>query len=174
MLQDILRYDMDTDSALSRIATANRTCSIWIGLGDGNANSFKLVSYSNQLVQIWNPNNFVPYQNHDHFNDLLFINKHVQPSTEPCMNDVFHWLYGTVNATDLYQYVAALEETGDMHIAVYDFASSTMYVSNASPGDGHGNGVVPAYNRPFLQFNMTQLWNLAPPSESTGVTIFEF
>lgn len=29
LLQDILQFDMDTDEALSRIATANRTCSIW-------------------------------------------------------------------------------------------------------------------------------------------------
>lgn len=29
LLQDILQFDMDTDQALSRIATANRTCSIW-------------------------------------------------------------------------------------------------------------------------------------------------
>ncbi len=34
MLQDILQFDADTDQALSRIATANRTCSIWVGITD--------------------------------------------------------------------------------------------------------------------------------------------
>lgn len=164
LLQDILRWDGDTDTALSRIATANRTCAIWIGLGDTNNQQFKLVSYSNQLVRIWNPNNFVPWSNHDKFADLLFINKHVQPSTEPCMNDLMHWLYGKMDATSLYQYVTAMEQTGDMHIAVYDFSRELMYVSNASPGDGQGNGVVKAYDRPFLRFNMTQLWAMPAPA----------
>lgn len=66
---------MDTDQALSRIATANRTCrwsvgelgegrrhslftspparSIWIGLGDAGNNELKIVSYSEQLVNIY-------------------------------------------------------------------------------------------------------------------------
>jgi hypothetical protein len=34
LLRDILQYDSDIDNALSRIASADRTCSIWIGLGD--------------------------------------------------------------------------------------------------------------------------------------------
>jgi isopenicillin-N N-acyltransferase like protein len=164
LLQDILRFDLDTDRALSRIASANRTCSIWIGLGDAYANSFKIVAYSNQQVDVINTRNFVPYTNHDAFVDLLYTNKHVQPSTEPCMNDVLHWGYGNVTASFLSTYLVALEQTGDMHIAIYDFVREVMYVSNASPGDGSGNGVVPAYNRQFLRFNMTDMWATpAPP-----------
>lgn len=164
LIQDILRYDMDTDSALSRIATANRTCSIWIGLGDYYNQQFKIVAYSNQLVQIINPRNFVPYPNHNSYGDLLFINKHVQPSTEPCMNDIISKWYGSLDAVTLFQQVTALEQTGNMHIAVYDFSNQLMYVSNASPGDGHGNNVTNAYDQPFIRYNMTELWNMPPPA----------
>lgn len=57
-LQDILQFDMDTDQALSRIATANRTCSIWVGISDHLNNQGKVVGYSNQLVNIYNDRNF--------------------------------------------------------------------------------------------------------------------
>ena len=79
------------------------------------------------------------------------------------MNDIMHWLYGNIDAVSTLQYVTALEQTGDMHIAVYDFSNALMYVANASPGDGHGNNVTNAYDMPFQRFNMTELWNLAPP-----------
>jgi isopenicillin-N N-acyltransferase like protein len=38
LLQDILQFDGDIDQAMSRIATANRTCSVWMSLTDANNN----------------------------------------------------------------------------------------------------------------------------------------
>lgn len=158
LLQDILQFDMDTDQALSRIASANRTCSIWVGIGDKYNNQFKAVGYSNQQVSIYNDRNFPqPLVNHDLFPGLVFINKHVQWSTEPCMNDVFHQFYGKIDALVGLQYITALEQTGDMHIALTDFAKGLIYISNASPMDANGN-VVPAYDRPFTRLNLTALW----------------
>lgn len=156
LLADILRWDQDIDSALSRVASANRTCAIWMGLGDGA--EFKEVAYSNQEVGIINPKNFRPYLNHDRFDSLLFINKHVQPSSEPCMNDLIHWLYGQIDAPALARDVCGREETGNMHIAIYDYLEEEMWVSNASPGDGFGNNVTPAFQRPYIVLNMTSLW----------------
>jgi hypothetical protein len=53
-LSSFEQFDVDTDQALSRIATANRTCSIWIGLGDASNTQFKIIGYSDQLVNIYN------------------------------------------------------------------------------------------------------------------------
>lgn len=65
LLQDALMFDKDSDQVLSRIATANRTCSIWIGVGDAHGNggggSFKAVAYSAQQVSIYNDVNFPSY-----------------------------------------------------------------------------------------------------------------
>lgn len=162
LLADALMLDRDTDQALSRIATANRTCAIWIGLGDAHGNggggSFKAVAYSAQQVSIYNDVNFPSYPPaHDLFKDLLFINKHVQPSSEPCMNDLMHALYGNVSGLATLQYVTALEQTGDMHIAVYDWAADTLHVANASP-----DGTQLAYDATFVEFSMSALWAAAP------------
>jgi hypothetical protein len=65
LLADALMFDRDSDQVLSRIATANRTCAIWIGLGDAQGNggggSFKTVAYSAQQVSIYNDVNFPAY-----------------------------------------------------------------------------------------------------------------
>ena len=61
LLQDALMFDTDTDQVLSRIASANRTCSIWIGVGDARGNggggSFKAIGYSSTTVAIYNDRN---------------------------------------------------------------------------------------------------------------------
>jgi isopenicillin-N N-acyltransferase-like protein len=116
------------------------------------------VGYSNQLVQIFNDKNFPAYPNHDLFTNLVFINKHVQPSNDPCMNDLMHYAYGSFDGPTIAKYVTAMEQTGDMHIAIYDWGQEYMYVSNAGIAAADGS-CIPAYERPFLRFDMGQLWN---------------
>ena len=66
--------------------------------------------------------------------------------------------YGSVNALNTIQYITALEQTGDMHIMAMDFDQNLIYVSNASPWVD--SACINAYDRPFMQFNMTTLFNL--------------
>ena len=113
LLQDALRFDVDIDAVVSRAASANRTCSIWVGVGSGAENAFKVLAYSHTDLRVVNARSFQAYENHNAWPDLLFINKHVQPSTEPCMNDAIKALYGSVTAEALVRYVAAVEETGN-------------------------------------------------------------
>jgi hypothetical protein len=82
LLQDILQFDGDVDAAFSRIATANRTCSIWIGLTDKLSNTGKVVQYSDESVTFFNDRSFPTYPDHDAFTNLIFVNKHVQPSSD--------------------------------------------------------------------------------------------
>jgi len=69
LLQDVLRYDSDVDEAMSRVATAVRTCAMWFGFGQAaRANprnpqgenlpaNFKLLQYSFEKVSFFNPEN---------------------------------------------------------------------------------------------------------------------
>ena len=75
------------------------------------------------------------------------------------MNDLMHAAYGALSARAAAQYVAALEQTGDMHIAAVDFTGDgELLVSNASPGGGTS-----AYDAPFVVFSLAALWAEAPP-----------
>lgn len=98
------------------------------------------------------------YPNHDLFTDLIFVDKHVQPSANPCFNNLMHQYYGKLDGPTIAQFVTSQEQTGDMHIAIMDWAQQFMYISNAGIANAAGSAT-PAYNRPFLRFNMTSLWS---------------
>ena len=70
LLRDILQFDMDIDSAIGRIASAHRTCSIFVGLGD-QSNQFRAIEYSLETIQIWNDKNFPAYKVFPSFKNYL-------------------------------------------------------------------------------------------------------
>ena len=64
--------------------------------------------------------------------------------------------------------VCALYQTGDSHIAVYDFHRATMLVSFPSPSGFPSTGaVVKAYDRPFT--GNSPLRSLHEPLSSTSL-----
>jgi len=49
-------------------------------------------------------------------------------------------------------WLAAVSQTGDQHVAVYDYNNMYMYVASSSP---YVNGTsIPAYQRQFLMLDM--------------------
>jgi hypothetical protein len=109
---------------------------------------------------------------HPQLRDVVYLDKHVQPSDDTCMGSVLTKFHGAIDARALVQgeeptflflsvnpfSVASLQQTGDTHAAVYDFKNMKMLVSNASP---YVNGsVVAAYDRPFIQLDMQALFSL--------------
>jgi len=171
MLQDMLRFDPDIDSCLARLGESVRTCAIWLGLGQGARPNphqggpdlpanFRLVEDSFEELAFWNPETFPTYAQHSYFPGVLFVNKHVQPSKDSCMNDLITQYYGSLTALDVFQSITALQQTGDMHIAVADFDNKMYYVANAKPMPDNQ----PAYGNGFISFNMTALWQQQPPT----------
>ena len=60
------------------------------------------------------------------------IDKHTQPDTgsgEWCLDSLMKDNYGTLTAPDIVRSIAALYQTGDAHVAVYDFNSASTLVS---------------------------------------------
>ena len=73
------------------------------------------------------------------------------------MNDLLKNAYGNLTGLVTLSYVTSLEQTGDMHIAVFDFGADKLYVSNASP-----DGKQLAYDATFVEFTMSALWAEPP------------
>lgn len=156
LLRDILQFDTDADQALSRIASAHRTCSIFIGVGD-DRDQFKLVEYSHETVNVYNDHNFPAYGNHTLKQGLVYVDKHVQPSHDQCLPALLDKYYGSLSPDVVRQYITSQFRTGDMHIAIYDYGAHTMDVANAAPKDAQGN-VVKAYDRTFIRLQMDDLF----------------
>lgn len=157
LLRDILQYDNTVDQALERIETANRTCSIFVGVGSGKQNYFDVVEYAYEYANVYNDTDFPAYPpNHDLMDGVVFIDKHTQPSQDPCLNDLLKMYYGDIDPMVTLRNITSVFQTGDMHVAIYDFARHTMTVANAGVYDNVTKTAVPAYDRTFIQLNMTE------------------
>lgn len=162
LLRDILQYDIDIDSALTRIANAKRTCSIFAGVGSGLSNTFKIVEYAYEAIQIFNDRNFPAYPNHPLMDGLVWVDKHTQPSGDPCMTQLLEYYYGSITAEVTLRNITAQFQTGDTQVVVYDYAANNIYVSNCAVWNP-ATGAAPAYDRQFTKFDMTAMWNEQPP-----------
>ena len=69
---------------------------------------------------------------------LVYIDKHTQPSSDACMAEILQARYGSIDASSAIELVSRLQ-TGDIHLAVYDFVANTMYASVASMVSGMGS-----------------------------------
>jgi len=160
LLRDILQFDDDLTDAQNRIINAVRTCSIHVGVGDP-VNKFRVVEYSYENATFYNDYNFPAYPEHPLIPGVVYLNKHKQPSTDTCLADLLKAQYGSIDADYLIQ-VAAIHQTGDTHAAVYDYDADAVYAVIASPMVS--GQFTPAYDRQWTKFDMTKLFNEAPPS----------
>jgi hypothetical protein len=156
LLRDILQFDNSTDDVINRIQAATRTCSIWIGVGNP-IDKFKVIQYSYEYYKVLNDRNYPSYDKHPSYNNVVYVDKHVQPSGDSCLGYAIGQNYGNINVDSMLQF-SALHETGDTHIAVYDYTNMAIYVSSAGIYNPK-NGTVPAFKRRFTKFNMVKLFS---------------
>jgi hypothetical protein len=160
LLRDILQFDTDTSAAMNRIIHAQRTCAIFVGLGDSDTHQFRAVEYSHDSVSMYSDKSFPRYPGHPGAMGLVYVDKHFQPSHDPCLGSVLLSNYGHLDTNHLIL-AASLHQTGDNHAAIYDFSKNFMYVASASSASTPP--VIPAYNRPFLQLDLNKLWAETKP-----------
>jgi hypothetical protein len=157
LLRDILQFSGDITDAMNRIINAQRTCSIFMGLGDGINNQFRVVEYSHDYVNFFDDRNYPAYPNHPLMPGLVWVDKHVQPSNDPCMTNLLKQNYGRITPEIIIRQIVSRFQTGNMHIAIYDYAEMDIYLSICSPVS-LTNEVINAYDRPFAKLSLTQLF----------------
>ena len=125
-----------------------RTCAIWIGLGSNYTNQARIVNYATKEVKVWDDGNFPAYPPvHPLLEGVVFVDKHVQPSSDPCLGANIAANYGNLSpVTAIRDLIAPMQSgltlllselsrisfsAGDLHAAVYDFGHNFMYVSIA-------------------------------------------
>jgi hypothetical protein len=160
LLRDILQYDSDASAAFNRIMHAQRTCSIWVGLGDSDMNQMRVVQYSHDILNIFSDRSYPSYPNHPNFPGLVYVDKYEQPSHSNCLAGLLQDSYGHIDASSLIR-TASLLQTGDAHAAIYDYKGNYMYVAAASSPDHPP--VIGAYDRPFLRLDMSAMWTEPKP-----------
>ena len=126
-------------------------------MGALEQNELRGIEYAAKTFVVYDDLNYTsPYPKaHPTLPGVFYLDKHVQPSDDPCLGSTLSAGYGNLTATYLYQTSAALLETGDTLLAVYDFSAQEVYLAYSDYLSG-----TPAYVRPMVLFNMTELFNI--------------
>jgi len=165
LMRDVLQFDANVDAAITRMANARRTCAIWLGCGDGKEdfNRMNIFEYSASNLVVIDADTVVPYPSnsskytHPLIKDVVYWGVHQQ-----CLSALLQQQRGQITPQNTIRNIIPVSETGNLHAAIYDLTNMFMYVANAK-ANGE-SGPMNAYQRPFVQFNMTSLFNEKPPT----------
>ncbi|KNC48210.1 uncharacterized protein AMSG_04439 [Thecamonas trahens ATCC 50062] len=162
LLRDILQFDSTIAEATARMQAAKRTASIFVGVGSRVDGQGRIFEYSyDQLNEFdWNtpfPGYAPTPAEHPAMTDLVYVDKHSQPSSHPCTASLLDAIHGDITPEAIEQDFVSWVETGDMMIAVYDFGTNSVDVSVASQ-DPEANPILKAYERQFIRYDMAALF----------------
>jgi hypothetical protein len=87
LMRDILQFDTSLQDAIRRIEEAHRTCSIWLGVGDAQEKTFRLMEYSKSTAKVFDDRNVTMIDesrfNREHCDDACYHNY--------SMTDLVYW-----------------------------------------------------------------------------------
>jgi len=165
VLRDVVQFSHSIDSALTMLTNAQRTCSIHLGLGSYERNlssradenvGFRGIEYSARELNIFNWQDMFNTKAHPILKDVVYWDKHVQPSNNPCLGSLVVDHYGHLDAPTIIREVTSLSQTGDTLNLVMDYAENAVYLAYSAPDDPAGP--LEAFNRQHTRLDMAKLF----------------
>jgi hypothetical protein len=167
VLREILEFSKTRQEAERYMINAARTWAMWVGVGD-YSQVFDLVGYRQADLQVWTDVTAPIQTGQPYLDSIAYVDKHPQPThdgPEGTLPTALQSFYGNIT-TETSKVIVQYHETGDLHIATYDFLNHEMMVSigrinhdgEYKPTGSSDGSVWKAYNRPYLKFNLQDLW----------------
>jgi isopenicillin-N N-acyltransferase-like protein len=155
----IVQFAESYKDAEAIINTANRTCRLMLGVGDGNAGTARLVQYSHSAVNFYNDTDLEPLAWwHPRIENVVYAGMDwFCPFYQHSLSQQLNLYHGSLTPALSIMNVTAAVMTGDLHAAVYDLTDGLLYVANHAP-DGMQTEQKNAYQRQFVQFNVSYLF----------------
>jgi len=170
LLRDILQFDNSYNDTINRITNANRTCDLILGVGDGNANTFRGFAYSETQLEVYDDTNLQPWNNtadtwHPRIPDIVYwgMDWLCPGYTRPLAHQL-NSLYGQLNAENTITSIGAIVQTGDVHIGIYDLTDQLLYVSFMAATNSSVQTPQMAYDRQFTRLNLTEIFSEPAPT----------
>lgn len=169
VIRDMLELASSGAEAVAIAQKATRTWGVWLGIGDAKSDEFIALEYMRASADVYNATSLPALTGQAPLKDVAFIDKHPQPSTDMIMADhITPMLPGKVTATAIAQTLPRYTQSGDVHIAVYDWdhdePALLVAIGTTSANNTYvGKGGRPAWAAPFVRFPMKALWAQAPP-----------
>jgi hypothetical protein len=170
VLRDVVQFADSIDSALTMLANAHRTCSIHLGVGSFERNraavnddniGFRGIEYSADELNVFNWEDMFNTTAHPRMRDVVYWDKHVQPSGNPCLGSLLNDAYGQIDAPTIIRNITSLAQTGDTLNLIFDYGENAAYLAFSAPNDPAGP--LEAYNRVHTRLDMGKLFAEPPP-----------
>lgn len=164
VLRDLLQNIHTKEEALAYVNSVTRTWGIWIGVGDYASQKLNLLAYQQSGVDVFDDVSIAGNNGASYIENIAFVDKHQQPSHFTDLSVALNDFHGNVTL-ETSKTIAKFHQTGDVHIASYDFLHKAMYVAIGKANEDGQYGPVggdmeswKAYNRPYFKFNLEDLW----------------
>jgi len=171
VMRRMLEYANNIDEAIDMAANANRTWGIWLGVGQKQASAkygvpMEVLQYRRADVTAYDDKTLPQANQGIYMPGVVYVDKHPQPSKSQLLGQLLQQQHGKITAEWAVKNIPRITQSGDVHIAFYDFNKNELYVSTGVtdatwnyPKTGGGQ----AYSRPFIRFSLTDLFNTPRP-----------
>jgi exportin-7 len=167
VLRDVVQFADSIDTALTMMVNAQRTCSIHLGLGSYTRNTntsmindeivgFRGIEYSADEFNVFDWQDMFITRAHPQLKDVVYWDKHVQPSGNPCLGSLLVEAYGHLDPETIIRNITSLSQTGDALNLVLDYGENAAYIAYSAPDDKQGP--LEAYNRVHTRLDMAKLF----------------
>ncbi|CAF0778411.1 unnamed protein product [Adineta steineri] len=165
VLRDVVQFADSIDTALTMLVNAHRTCSIHLGLGSYERNAsihsdenvgFRGIEYSAKKFNVFNWEDMYVRPHHPILKDVIYWDKHVQPSNFPCLGSLLVDHYGHLDAPTIIRNITSLAETGNALNLILDYGENAAYLAYSAPDDPQGP--LEAFNRVHTRLDMAKLF----------------
>ncbi|XP_025105815.1 protein dcd1B-like [Pomacea canaliculata] len=166
VLRDILQFDKTLNDSIKRITEAHRTCDLILGVGDGKEKEFRGIQYSASVANFFTDTNLEPKQDwHPRITDIVYFGMDwLCPGYSEVLARQLTLYHGNLTAELLMREVVPIVQTGSLQVAVYNLTSNMVLLANARAS--YETGPDNAYERQYVELNMTELFEEKPPSNS--------
>lgn len=165
VLRDILELAATKEDAEQYMQNAKRTWGIFVGTGDYKSGKFDLTGYRQKDAVVYDDKSMPSVTGQPFIDSVVYVDKHPQPSSEGpngTLPSALQYFYGQISIETTKQIVQA-HETGDVHIAAYDFSKKQLGVAigkiNAEGEYGPDGKEWQAFNRPWTLFNLDDMFS---------------
>lgn len=117
VLRDILESSDSRTAAETYMQSVPRTWGIWVGVGDYSSQAMDIVGYQQASAVPYNDKTMPSMTNQPYYENLVYVDKHAQPSDDPSLPQVLGDHYGNITLESV-PVVVQYHRTGDLHIAV--------------------------------------------------------
>jgi len=170
LMRDIIQFDQTLDDSITRISSAQRTCDLILGVGDGKLGYFRGFQYSAAVANVIDDKNLRPVNNtwHAPIDNVVYWGMDwLCPGYSKVLGAQLMKFHGNITAENTIRYITAIAQTGDLHLVISDLTNQKMWIAFAAQ-DGI-SGPKYAYDRQFLMLDGKAMWAEVPPKIPSAI-----